>query len=69
VTFLLQAPESGNYKIEIYNLSGERIAVIDGNMAGQGLVWDTRQTALGIYIVRVFTNGQEVGKTKIAITH
>ena len=71
VTFALQEVEADEVRIEIYNMSGEHIAHIRQTQPGQTVVWETIDTAPGIYIyrVRITINGKDkdLGSRKIAI--
>jgi len=71
VTFALQEVDADEVRIEIYNMSGEHIAHIQQNQPGQTVVWETSDTAPGIYIyrVRITINGKDkdLGSRKIAI--
>ena len=71
VTFALQEVDADEVRIEIYNMSGEHIAHIRQTQPGQTVVWETIDTAPGIYIyrVRITINGKDkyLGSQKIAI--
>jgi len=54
-------------KVAIYNLSGECVAVLDGQ--DQVPDWDCAAVASGIYLARLSSNGQIVKTVKIAIVH
>jgi hypothetical protein len=61
--------ESTEVKIEIYNLAGERIAHLQGDLteSAPALVWNCEHAASGIYLSRIFWNGREVMRMKIAV--
>ncbi len=71
VTFALQEVDADEVWIEIYNVSGRHIAHIRRTQPGQTVVWETSETAPGIYIcrVRITINGKDkdLGSQKIAI--
>lgn len=68
-TLILELDEASDIKAEIYNIAGERVAELQASLqAGrQNIVWDTRQLAPGIYIVRIVKNGEQIDTRKIAI--
>lgn len=72
VTFAWRTDAAEGAKVMIYNMNGERVAVIPvaasaGNIAYA--VWDCRAAAPGIYFARLRQNGSEIGKIKLAILH
>lgn len=68
VHFILPADQSGEVEIELFNLVGERVAEVKGAVAfGNGITWDCRQCAPGIYIAQVSLQGKILGKSKVAL--
>lgn len=66
--FSLSAPAS--VKLLIYNLAGEQVASLDEQAgAGNGwvLTWLLQDTAPGVYLVRVFVDGQAREEIKVAV--
>lgn len=69
--FILSLEEAAKVKLDIYNLSGERIGQLQNNF-GPGeawMNWNCREVAPGIYLLRVLINGEEAGVRKIAVVH
>lgn len=69
--FLIHLDNAAEVKIIIYNMVGEKIAELLENLPvghGQIIIWDCSQVATGIYIARVFIQGREVQKLKLALT-
>lgn len=70
VKFLMHLDQAADVKIIIYNLSGERISELKKILSpgrGQVVVWKCDQVATGIYLARIFMQGKEVEKIKIAV--
>jgi hypothetical protein len=70
VHFLMHLAKAGEVKINIYNLSGERIASMQESLAagrGQVITWMCTGMAPGIYFARVDIEGQNAETFKIAI--
>jgi len=69
VAFMLELDQGGEVTVAVYNLAGERVALLraEHTSGSQNLAWDTREVAAGIYIVRVLRGGEEIGKGKVAI--
>lgn len=70
VNFLLHLDQPGEVKINIYNLSGERVASVQEDLAagrGQVITWMCESLAPGIYFARVSIKGQKAETFKIAI--
>lgn len=68
--FLIHLETAAEVHLDIYNLTGERIAQITRALpAGRGQVldWDCGSIAPGIYLVRVLADGNELGIQKIAV--
>lgn len=71
VRFLLAPEHPVRVRIELYNLSGEPVAVVEDSLpAGKGaVVWNCRAAAPGMYLARILLDGNEIGKAKVAVTH
>jgi hypothetical protein len=72
VQFVWKGGATDRVRIEIYNLSGERIATVsDGRTPGNSATWRLNQVAPGIYFYQVFVtrDGHEQGQgvRKIAV--
>ena len=69
IQFLLTLKTPAIVEINLYNLGGERVAVLEGNLAAgtQALSWDCAAVAPGIYLARVLVAGEEFQKLKVAI--
>jgi hypothetical protein len=70
LVFSLNLARDAHAEVWIYNLCGERVAVLKAEMpAGQGrtLVWDCSGVAPGVYLARFLANGEEIGKQKTTI--
>ncbi|NTV52392.1 MAG: T9SS type A sorting domain-containing protein [Candidatus Firestonebacteria bacterium] len=70
VRFVLPGNAAGEVKVWVYNLSGERVAIINGSLAVNRdpvVVWNCHSLAPGIYLVSLQLNGREIGKNKLAI--
>lgn len=70
-TFAVEASGAGEIKVLIYNLSGERVAVLSAFSAGPEtpavLNWNCSPVAPGVYLVRATQDGREIGKVKVAV--
>ncbi len=71
ITFMFDLKERTQVKIEIYNLAGERVARLEGDLTETTpvLIWNSRPVASGIYLSRIFWDGHEVVRMKIAVIH
>lgn len=73
VRFIWDEPNAERIQIDIFNLSGERIAVLRADHPGQGIVWQTTGIAPGVYCARIVltVNGarRQLPVKKIAILH
>ncbi|MCD4812735.1 T9SS type A sorting domain-containing protein [bacterium] len=70
VLFLFHLSQETQVEIHVYNLIGERVVSLREHYpAGRGrtLTWDCADAAPGVYLARVFMDGREVQKLKIAI--
>jgi len=70
IAFALPLDQAAVMKVMIYNLTGERVAVLNASLAagpGKSVTWDCRDMAAGIYVARVMKDGREVGKIKLAV--
>jgi hypothetical protein len=70
VHFLVTAGRSGQIKVELYNLAGERVAELQAQAGSAGpvdLVWVCGQAAPGIYFSRVLVEGTELSKQRVAV--
>jgi hypothetical protein len=70
VALVFQAEGVGNIKVQIYNISGERVAILSvtantGHVTS--LTWDCSLIAPGIYLARVLQESQEIGTVKFAL--
>jgi hypothetical protein len=70
IRFLLHLSRTSHVVISIYNINGERIAVLEQTLNGRGQVlhWQCTGVAPGIYIAAVVLDGELEGKLKVAIT-
>jgi hypothetical protein len=70
MTFAFQPTVDSEVKVQIYNMSGERVVVLNAQVDGDtvaSVIWDCSSVAPGLYIVRVLQDGKEIGKTKVAV--
>jgi hypothetical protein len=70
MTLAFQPSSDGEAKIQIYNMSGERAAVLNAQVTGDtvaSVIWDCSSVAPGLYVVRVLQDGKEIGKSKVAV--
>lgn len=69
VTFIFRLDAAGVVSVDLFNLSGERVAGLrdEFNAGAVSLVWDCSQAAPGIYIARVKAGATEKAKLKIAV--
>jgi len=70
ITFAFQSQNAEDAKVEIYNISGERVVVLNNRVNTEGVasvVWDCSAIAPGVYVARVVQAGKEIGKNKIAV--
>ena len=70
VTFVFHLDAAAEVELVLYNPAGERVARITGDLtAGRGrtLVWNCRDAAPGLYLVRVLKDGGLVETQKIAL--
>lgn len=69
VDFVLDLVQPADVKISIYNMTGERVAVLYATLSGQGAVlsWNCSQAAKGIYLARVSVDNKELAKVKVAV--
>ena len=66
---ITQATGTGELKVQIYNLNGERVAVLSAPPAGKvtTLTWNCGSAAPDVYVARLLQDGKEIGKTKVAV--
>ena len=60
VSFLVDPTASGPVEINIFNLAGERVAVLRAETAAENhgvLTWSAGDVAPGVYLVRVSVGG------------
>jgi hypothetical protein len=70
VRFLMHLDQPVMVKIAIYNMLGEKVAMLDAGLLsgrGQAVTWDCPHAGAGIYVARVFQQNQEVAKIKFAV--
>jgi flagellar hook assembly protein FlgD len=70
MTLVFQPSGSGEAKVQIYNMSGERVAVLNTQVSGAtvaSVTWECSSVAPGLYMVRVVQDGREIGESKVAI--
>jgi type IX secretion system substrate protein len=70
--FLFHFDHTTQVDIAIYNFNGEKITNLRHEFqpgGGQILIWDCSGVAPGIYILRLFFDGEEKQRKKIAIVH
>jgi hypothetical protein len=69
MTFVFQLDAAARVTIRLYNLAGEQVAVLAGDLPSsrQSLVWDLRGAAPGVYMARMFINGEAKTKIKVAV--
>jgi hypothetical protein len=69
VRFLVSPGRSVRVKITVLNANGERVGTVEDILpAGPGVVvWHCQDVAPGIYLARIFLDGREIGKTKVAV--
>lgn len=70
VNFLVHLEQPSEVKINVYNLTGERVASMQENLAegrGQVITWICSGIAPGVYFARVDIEGQKAEIFKIAI--
>jgi len=68
VRFLVSMQQAGRAKISLYNLAGERVAELSGELAegSSEMVWECGSVGPGVYVARVKLQGSEK-QFKIAI--
>lgn len=72
IRFLMHLDRAAVVTVKIYNLLGECVAEIAcGLPSGQGqtVSWDCRNAAAGVYVARIFQDGRETAKLKLAVAH
>ncbi len=70
MTFAIQSKGAGELKVQLYNVHGERVALLSAQGAEGEITlvaWNCRATAPGIYVARVLQDGKEIGKSKVAV--
>ncbi len=70
ITIAFLPTSNGEAKIQIYNMSGERVATLNAQVSGEttaSVIWNCGSIAPGLYMVRVVQDGKEIGKTKVAV--
>jgi hypothetical protein len=70
ITFAVQADGTGEVKVQLYNLNGERVASLSAQPSGDHtamLTWDCGSVAPGLYVARLLQDGKEIGKSKVAV--
>lgn len=69
IRFMFNPEHAVRIRIKLFNLSGERAAVVEANLsAGKGTVaWDCRNAAPGLYLAHVEMDGKEIGTAKVAV--
>jgi hypothetical protein len=69
IKFAINLSQASAVKIEIYNVNADRVQVLTGNLTPEAniLVSDCRALGAGIYLARVFVDGAEVVKLKVAV--
>jgi len=68
--FLMHLDKATDVEINIYNLTGERIAKLKESMPagrGQVLIWNCADIAPGIYLAKVYFNSKEKQTIKLAV--
>jgi len=68
--FVLHLDRAAAIKLDIFNLAGERVATLQEHLPagrGQVMVWDCRDVAPGIYLVRVSRDGELVETRRVAV--
>ncbi|MCD4813640.1 hypothetical protein K8S19_08110 [bacterium] len=68
--FVLHLEQAAQVEIMLYNLIGERVAVLQENLPegpGQSLDWDCKDVAPGVYMARVIVQGSVKGTIKVSI--
>ena len=70
MTFVMNVEEASDVVVSVYNLSGERVAVLK-QACGAGaafMVWNFgNNVAAGIYVARITIGGSEKAKLKVAV--
>lgn len=69
MTFILRLESPALVTVAIFNLAGERLAVLSESCAAgtARLVWDCRSASSGVYLARVQVGGAEKAKLKVAL--
>ncbi|NTV52372.1 MAG: T9SS type A sorting domain-containing protein [Candidatus Firestonebacteria bacterium] len=69
VLFSLVLESGGRAQISLFNLSGERLALLEETLPPgvHALPWDASAAAPGVYLARCLVDGREIGRRKIAI--
>ncbi len=69
IHFLVNPEHPAAVKIELFNLGGERVSVVEESVAaGKNTVaWDCRQVAPGLYLAQIYLDGRKIGTAKVAV--
>lgn len=69
VQFVVGLAAAGKVEVQLFNLAGERVAVLQDNLAAgvQALDWDCPDAAPGIYLARILVDGKEYATLKVAL--
>ncbi len=67
ITFRIDQAPSQRLVVQVYNLNGERVATLQGETNASQVVWDCQGLAPGIYLARIWVDGQDWGKLKVAV--
>lgn len=69
VTFLVSLESSSGIRIVLFNLAGERVAELTGDLpvGVAPITWDCSGQAPGVYLARVFAGGKLLKTLKVAV--
>lgn len=67
ITFRVNTAPSQSLVVRIYNLVGEQVAELQGEARASQAVWNCGDAAPGVYLAKLWVDGREWGKLKVAV--
>lgn len=69
ISFTVPCAAGDAVRISLFNLGGEQVAVVSGEMSGAGgvLDWDCSRVSPGIYLAKIDAGGRTIAKLKVAV--